>query len=95
MEHNSLVIQVNGTQRVLTVENCGKLRLPHTPLGRPNGAFREAGVGRSRRAAALRACSACAGDYEDPDRTAWTPDEDSEQEGRLPEEVAEEFPVEE
>jgi len=21
---------------------------------------------------ALRACSACAGDYEDPDRTAWT-----------------------
>ncbi len=23
---------------------------------------------------ALRACSACAGDYEDPDRTAWTPD---------------------
>jgi hypothetical protein len=26
----------------------------------------------------LRACSACAGDYEDPDRTAWTPDEDEE-----------------
>ena len=23
---------------------------------------------------ALRACSACAGDYEDPDRTAWGPD---------------------
>jgi hypothetical protein len=22
---------------------------------------------------ALRACSACAGDYEDPDRTVWTP----------------------
>jgi hypothetical protein len=22
---------------------------------------------------ALRACSACAGDYEDPDRTAWPP----------------------
>ncbi|MGC1620756.1 MAG: hypothetical protein WA765_19865 [Candidatus Acidiferrum sp.] len=22
----------------------------------------------------LRACSACAGDYEDPDRTAWVPD---------------------
>jgi hypothetical protein len=43
----------------------------------------------------MRACSACAGDYENPDRTAWTPDEDSEQEGRLPEEVAEEFPAEE
>lgn len=26
----------------------------------------------------LRACSACAGDYEDPDRTAWTDDEDLE-----------------
>lgn len=26
----------------------------------------------------VRACSACAGDYEDPDRTAWTPDEEEE-----------------
>jgi hypothetical protein len=26
----------------------------------------------------LRACSACAGDYEDPDRTAWTPDLDDD-----------------
>src|SRR5580692_5496461 len=25
---------------------------------------------------ALSACSACAGNYEDPDRTAWTPDVD-------------------
>src|SRR5437588_452243 len=24
---------------------------------------------------AMRACSACAGDYVDPDRTAWTPDD--------------------
>jgi hypothetical protein len=29
----------------------------------------------------MRACSACAGDYEDPDRTAWTPD-DGEDEQR-------------
>jgi hypothetical protein len=28
----------------------------------------------------MRACSACAGDYEDPDRTAWTVDEASEAE---------------
>jgi hypothetical protein len=28
--------------------------------------------------APLHACSACAGDYEDPDRTAWTPDEEEE-----------------
>lgn len=26
----------------------------------------------------LRTCSACAGDYEDPDRTAWTLDEEEE-----------------
>jgi hypothetical protein len=26
----------------------------------------------------LHACSACAGDYEDPDRTAWTQDEEEE-----------------
>jgi len=31
----------------------------------------------------MRACSACAGDYEDPDRSAWTPDdrEDEERDG--------------
>ncbi len=29
----------------------------------------------------IRACSACAGDYEDPDRTVWTPD-DAEEEQR-------------
>jgi len=23
----------------------------------------------------LRACSACAGDYEDPERTAWAPED--------------------
>jgi hypothetical protein len=30
---------------------------------------------------ALRACSACAGDYEDPDRTAWGPDADEDESG--------------
>jgi hypothetical protein len=57
------------------VEICGKL------LGRAVGkavdsnpfprAFRE-GAGVSQQP--LRACSACAGDYEDPDRTAWPED---------------------
>ena len=28
----------------------------------------------------IRACSACAGDYEDPDRTAWAPDGEEEEE---------------
>jgi hypothetical protein len=44
----------------------------------------------------LCACSACAGDYEDPDRTAWTPDEDGgedrEEEPGIP---GEQFPAEE
>jgi len=26
------------------------------------------------------ACSSCAGDYEDPDRTAWTPDAEEDEE---------------
>lgn len=28
----------------------------------------------------LRACSACAGDYEDPDRTAWPPEMGADEE---------------
>ena len=44
----------------------------------------------------MRACSACAGNYEDPDRTAWTPDEGEEQErDGAPYTAAEEFPAEE
>jgi hypothetical protein len=44
----------------------------------------------------MRACSACAGDYEDPDRTARTPDdaEDPEFDG-APGATAEEFSAEE
>jgi len=44
----------------------------------------------------MRACSACAGDYEDPERTAWAPDdaEDPEFDG-APCANAEEFPAEE
>jgi hypothetical protein len=43
------------------VDNCGKPGRDFAPEG----------------GMALRACSACAGDYEDPDRTA-PPDEDGE-----------------
>lgn len=48
----------------------------------------------------LRACSACAGDYENPDRTAWTPDgeedETTEPERPLDErENQDEFPAQE
>jgi len=37
----------------------------------------------------LSACSACAGDYEDPDRTAWSADLED------PEEDSDEFPAKE
>ncbi len=49
----------------------------------------------------LRACSACSGDYEDPERTAWreVADEeggDQESAGKAPRSIArEEFPVRE
>ncbi len=29
----------------------------------------------------LNACSGCAGNYEDPDRSAWGPDEEDEEDG--------------
>ena len=46
--------------------------------------------------AMMRACSACAGDYEDPDRTAWTADvpAEAEQDDELDSET-ERFPAEE
>jgi hypothetical protein len=43
----------------------------------------------------LSMCSACAGDYEDPDRTACTPDEAEDQDDGAPCEPNEEFPAEE
>jgi hypothetical protein len=43
---------------------------------------------------ALRACSACAGDYEDPDRLVWTDANEEEVEGEDAfETVHNEFPV--
>jgi hypothetical protein len=42
----------------------------------------------------LHACSACAGDYEDPDRTAWTANEaDGDEREDAPEATGEEFPA--
>ena len=52
----------------------------------------------------LRACSACAGDYQDPDRTAWPPELEIDEEWSRDEaldrpprsaEGGEEFPAEE
>ena len=43
---------------------------------------------------AMRACSACAGDYEDPDRTAYTLDDGESENEDSPDVDAEEFPAE-
>jgi len=42
----------------------------------------------------MRACSACAGDYEDPDRTAWIRDGGEVEDVGAPEVEEEEFPAE-
>ena len=77
---------------------CGKLRQQGAEFPRPVRANGEARLtdGGAGAIAAVRACSACAGDYEDPDRTAWIPDDAdaSECEDALGP-AAEEFPAEE
>jgi len=43
----------------------------------------------------FRACSACAGDYEDPDRTAWESEESrADDDETAPETATERFPAE-
>jgi len=79
------------------VEKCGKVwRREHaTParLGDQDGVYSISGA---HGASELRACSACAGDYEDPERTAWTPDEAEEEECDSVTSVdTKEFPAEE
>lgn len=59
-----------------SVENFRDLGMDRTADRKPL----EPGLCRAPRGSAqsLRACSACAGDYEDPDRTARMPDEEEE-----------------
>ncbi|HET8923835.1 MAG TPA: hypothetical protein VFN26_12680 [Candidatus Acidoferrum sp.] len=80
------------------MKKCGKLRrqsiCQEATAGRRTGFFRADGEANSL--AEVRACSACAGDYEDPDRTAWTPDVPDEVEGAAARDAGgEEFPAEE
>ncbi len=75
------------------MEICGNLGRTLAGFGTPGGAGQSlASTERRARPAELCACSACAGDYEDPDRTTWSDDaiEDEEDEQRAP---ADEFPV--
>jgi hypothetical protein len=59
---------------------CLALRLPEG-LG-TSWEHASAKIGRGE-AGEMRACSACAGDYEDPDRTAWPPDDGTDDEDEL------------
>ena len=86
VDDNSVVITVNGTSRVSLWENCGNL-----PSCQFAGSWAE---GNHEEPSEVRACSACAGDYEDPDRTAWTSEADEGEDESAPETAEEEFPVE-
>jgi hypothetical protein len=96
-QSNRLVINVYSTAWLIGVEKCGNLRELALRLRAEAGASCDDGTAVSGRrgAAEMRACSACAGDYEDPDRTVWAPDEpDEESGGETPGDGTEEFPAE-
>lgn len=75
------------------MEKCGKPRVPPARAGSPR--FYAAEARSEVRAAGLRACSACAGDYEDPERTAWPVDEYAGEEFSIDELPSEDQPREE
>ena len=79
------------------MEKCGKVwRQGHETAARPETRAGVYTINVAARTNEMRACSACAGDYEDPDRTAWTPnDVDDEERDPAPRTNTEEFPAEE
>ena len=87
-------MNVYSTRELITVENKGKLwrQKQKAAVGR-KGKRGGDGADATHK---MRACSACAGDYEDPDRTAWAPDDpdDAERDEEL-RSAGEEFPAEE
>jgi len=78
------------------VEKCEKRREQDCGAADRNEPQREVySINGAGATSEMRACSACAGDYEDPDHTAWTPDEGEEQErDGAPCTTAEELPAE-
>ena len=66
------------------MENCGKRE--RQPLRTGSNARALCKTVREERSVSLsiemRACSACAGDFEDPDRTAWPTDEEKSDAGQ-------------
>ncbi len=82
MKSNRPLVNVYSTESLISVENCAKPGRPDLPLWGAAPAYSQvSGDGRVCTQEAVRACSACAGDYEDPDRTAWTPGESEDDEG--------------
>jgi hypothetical protein len=79
------------------VEKCEKLWQPGGELVGLHG--EACSISRAGATFKMRACSACAGDYEDPDRTASAPDDadDAEDAGcdDARSATTEEFPAEE
>jgi hypothetical protein len=75
-------------QELSTVENCGKREREHLRTG-SNARALFGAVSKERSvplSIEMRACSACAGDYEDPDRTAWPTDEEKSDAGQTEDE---------
>jgi len=61
-----------------SVENCSGIRLAGAAARDPRQPSISGGEEISQ--PPQTACSSCAGDYEDPDRTAWTPDAEEDEE---------------
>jgi len=78
------------------VEKCEKVRRPGRAVIQRNALLGEVYlISGANATLEMRACSACAGDYEDPDRTARAPDNEQEDEGAgAPREATEGFPAE-
>jgi len=90
------VIYVKTNKRVLIVEICEKDEQRGARRNRRAEGYGQAFGEKCICAEAMNACSACAGDYEDPDRTARTPDEGDDGDGEnAGEPAAEEFPARE
>ena len=79
------------------MDNCGKTQSQKDETAAHVGAERDIrGLRPAGAMAGLRACSACAGDYEDPDGRAWAPDESDGDECKdETDHLADEFPAEE
>jgi len=96
MKSNRPLVNVYSTESLISVKNCAKpWRSDLQPWSGQGVSCGMSGDGRVCTQGAVRACSACAGDYEDPDRTAWTQGESDDDEGTSgPRPAADEFPAE-